>query len=168
MTRQYNNHGRDQFNIENLHLTQSVTGQDLLNKGLELLNRGNYSQAIDLLSEATKADPSISDAYYYLAIALLGGKKPKKIDGWTIKSIEEKLNAAISEDTRDSKYYMLWAIVKYGHYAMNSLIEKPPTSEQLFKYGKFIQPKDAREILYHLNDPSNPYWKYLDNKFEIS
>ncbi|NJL51837.1 MAG: hypothetical protein HC930_05690 [Hydrococcus sp. SU_1_0] len=76
-----------------------------------------------------------------------------------------KLNTAISEDAKSSKYYMLWAIIKHGYYVMNCLIEKSPTSEQLFHHGKSIQPKYAKEILYHLEDSSNPYWKYLYNKF---
>ncbi|MDJ0898070.1 MAG: tetratricopeptide repeat protein [Xenococcus sp. MO_188.B8] len=165
MTRQYNNYGHDQFNIENLQVTPSTNGQELFKKGLKLLNQRNYQQAIDVLNEATEADPSISDAHYYLAIALLRGKKPNKIDGWTIRDIEEKLNAAISEDANSSKCYMLWAIIKHGYYTMNCLIEKSPTSEQLFSYGKSIQPKYAKEIIYHLNDPSNKYWQYLYNKF---
>lgn len=165
MARKNINYGRDQFNIENLNFTSSTTGQELLNKGLKLLSQRNYQQAINVLNEAIKTEPSISDAYYYLAIALLCGKRPKKVDGWTIQNIEEKLNAAIAENAKSSKYYMLWAIIKYGYYVMNCLIEKSPTSEQLFSNGQFIKPKYAKEILYHLEDYSNPYWKYLYNNF---
>ena len=165
MTRKNINYGRDQFNIENIHFTPSATGQELLNKGIQLLNQRNYRQAIDVLSKAIKAEPSISDAYYYLAIALLGGKRPKKVDEWTIRDIEEKLDVAISNNASSSHCYMLWAIIKYGHYAMNCFIEKSPTSEQLFSHGKSIKHQYAREILFHLEDPSNPYWKYLYNNF---
>ena len=168
MTRQYDNHGRDQINVENIHITTPVTGEELLNKGLQLLNKRAYKQAIDVLNEATKTDPSLSDAYYYLAIALLSGKKPKKTDGWTITSIEEKLHSAVYGDATSSKYYVLWAIVKYGYYATNGFIENSPTSAQLFSQGESIQAEHAREILYYLNDPQNPYWMYLHNKFGIT
>lgn len=165
MTRQHNNYGRDQFNIENLHFTPSTTGRELLNRGLQLLSQRNYQQATTVLNNAIKTDPSLSDTHYYLAIALLSGKKPRKVDEWTIRDIEEKLNAAIHGDSKLSRCYVLWAIVKHGFYNMNGFIENSPTSAQLFSLGESIQAKDAREILYHLNDPSNTYWLSLYNKF---
>lgn len=147
----------------------SPTGQELLDRGIQLLNKRSYQEAIDVLNEATKTDPSISDAYYYLAIALLSGRKPRKIDGWTIESIEEKLNSAVKGVANPSKVYVLWAIVKHGYYMMNYSLERPPTSAQLFSQGESsIQAEHAKEILYHLEDPKNPYWIQLHNKFGIS
>lgn len=165
MTRRYDSYGRDQFNIENLHLTPSATGQELLNKGLQLLNQRNYRQAISVVNDAIKIDPSLSNTHYYLAIALLGGKRPRKVDEWTIRDIEEALNVAIHRDANSSRCYMLWAIIKHGFYDMNGFIENPPTSTQLFSLGESIQAEDAREILFHLDDNSNPYWRRLCNKF---
>ena len=163
MNRNYQSYGRDQINIENLHL--SKTGQELLNTGLQLLSQKNYKQAIEVLTDAIKTDPSLSGVQYYLAIALLEGKKPRKVDGWTIEKIEKYLSLAINRDTNPAKCYALWAIVKYGHYTMNSFIEYPPTSDELFRRGESIQAKDAREIFDHFSDPSNPYWLKLHNKF---
>ncbi|PSB51203.1 hypothetical protein [Chamaesiphon polymorphus] len=165
MTRQNNNYGRDQFNIENLHFNPAITGQKLFANGLQFLNQRDYKQASVAMSEAINVDPSMYDAYYYFAIALLSGNRPKKIDEWTIRDIEEKLSIAINRDSENLKCYTLWAIVKYGFYTMNRFIEKPPTSDQLFKKGESIQYEHAREILYHLNDPLNPYWVHLYNKF---
>jgi hypothetical protein len=165
MTRQYNNHGRDQFNIENLHLTPSTSGQELLNQGLQLLGQRNYREALCVLSDAISTDPSLSEGHYYLIIALLSGKRPRKIDEWTLKDIEEKMSVAIYSDSNPARCYALWAIIKHGFYAMNGFIERPPISSQLSRLGEAIQAKDAREILYHLHDPSNPYWLSLYNKF---
>jgi hypothetical protein len=148
---------------------QSVlpTGEDLLTTGLQLLSIRDYRNASDILSNAIKTDPSLSDAYYYLAIALLGGKKPRKIDRWTIQDIEEKLNAAISINSNIPKYYALLAIVKHGYYVTHKWKEEPPTSMQLFKKSDSIQTKQAKEILFHLKDEdlSNPYWMDLYSKF---
>lgn len=171
-----NNHGGKNYQVsagsigqvgDVIYIYPSVSVQELLNKGLQLLNQRAYQEAINVLSEATKTDPSISDAYYYLAIALLGGKKPKKVDGWTIKSIEEKLNSAVYGVANPSKVYVVWAIVKHGYYIMNGFLERPPTSAQLFSQGESIQAEHAKEILYHLHDPKNPYWIQLHNKFGI-
>jgi Tfp pilus assembly protein PilF len=57
MTRQYDNYGRDQLNIENLHFAPSTTGQELLNRGIQLLSQRNYQQAISVLSDAIRTDP---------------------------------------------------------------------------------------------------------------
>lgn len=169
-----NNYGGKNYQIgaeridhvgDNVYQSLSPSGEELLSKGVQLLNQRAYLEAGSLLKDAIKTEPSLSDAYYYLAIALLSGRKPRKIDVWTIKDIEEKLNAAIHGDAKSSKYYALLAIVKHGHYAMNHLIEKSPTSAQLFSLGESIQAEQAREILYHLDDPSNPYWVSLYNKF---
>lgn len=166
MTQQYNSYGRDQINIENIHLASSISGEELLNRGLQFLNQRAYPQAINVLSDATKLSPSISDAHYYLAIALLNGKKPKKLDGLTIQRIEENLNIAVNINADSSKCYILWAIVKNGYYTMNGFIEQPPTSAQLFRRGDLIQTEQAREIFFHLNDSTNEYWMKLYNKFE--
>jgi tetratricopeptide (TPR) repeat protein len=165
MTRQYDNYGRDQINIENLHYTQSITGQELLDRGIQLLSQRNYQQAIGVLRDAIKTDPLLADTHYYLAIALLSGKKPRKVDEWTIRDIEEQLGVAVHKDIKPLRCYVLWAIVKHGFYTMNGFIESSPTSTQLFSLGESIQPKDAREILHHLNDPSNPCWLKLYDKF---
>ncbi len=165
MTRQYNSYGRDLISIENLHFAPSITGQDLLNRGIQLLSQRNYPQAVSVLSDAIKIDPLLSDTPYYLAIALLSGKKPRKVDEWTIRDIEEQLRVAVDKDANPSRCYVLWAIVKHGFYTMNGFIENPPTSAELFSLGESIQAKDVEEILYHLNDPSNPCWLRLYNKF---
>ncbi|HBL11581.1 MAG TPA: hypothetical protein DD379_09275, partial [Cyanobacteria bacterium UBA11162] len=124
---------------DNIYPPLSPSAEEMLSKGVQLLNQRVYSEAESVLKDAIKTDPSLSDAYYYLAIALLRGRKPRKIDGWTIQDIEEKLNAAIDGNAKSSKYYVLLAIVKHGHYAMNSFIESSPTSAQLFSLGESIQ-----------------------------
>ena len=130
-----------------------------------MLSQRSYNQAANVLQSAVKTDPLLSEARYYLAIALLSGKKPRKIDEWTIRDIEENLDAATRRSSNNPKYYALWAIVKYGFYTMNGFIENAPTSIQLFSLGERIQSECAQEILYHLNDYSNPYWLNLYHKF---
>ena len=46
---------------------QSVlpTGADLLSKGLQLLSSRDYRNATDVLRDAVKSEPLLSDAYYW-------------------------------------------------------------------------------------------------------
>jgi tetratricopeptide (TPR) repeat protein len=143
-----------------------VDEKSLFSKGIQLLNKKAYQEAASLMNNVIKADPSISDAYYYLAIALLKGRKPSKVDQWTIESIEDNLKVAIRGNNTCCKYYVLWAIVKYGHFVMNCFSENSPNSEQLFNQGIAIQTEQAREIIFHINDPENVYWMRLNEKFK--
>jgi two-component SAPR family response regulator len=52
----------------------------LFSKGLQLLSRKAYQDAASLMNDVIKTDPSMSDAHYYLAMALLSGRKPSKVD----------------------------------------------------------------------------------------
>ena len=150
---------------DNIYQSSLPSGAELLKKGCDLLKRRAYVEAAKILQDAIMTDPLLSDAFYYLAIALLGGRKPREVDNWTIQDIEEKLNSAILGDTKTPKYYVLLAIIKYGYYSMNGFIDRHPTSAQLFDQGEPIDAEFAKEILYHLNDPKNPYWVQLQSKF---
>ncbi|NMG18625.1 hypothetical protein [Brasilonema bromeliae] len=90
--------------VGDIYQSPQVTAEELLHKGIQLLNQRAYRQAIDVLSDATKTNPSISDTHYYLAIALLSGEKPRKIDVWTIQSIESELNTAVGS----AKKFISW------------------------------------------------------------
>jgi hypothetical protein len=144
---------------------QSVpkSGKDLLDKGIQLLNQRDYSRAADVLECAIKSDPLLSDAHYYLAIALLNGKKPKKLDQWTVEEIEKNLSIAVRQDSNLTRGYALWAIVKHGYYTMNGFVEKPPTSTQLFYNVQFLSSQHIQELIYHFEDAENPYWAQLKN-----
>jgi len=164
----YISNGRDQINvdnIDNLYINEQPDGTTIFDEGLKLLECKNYQQAIIKFEKAIEIDPFLLDSYYYLAISLLRGNIPKKVEGKTIKKIEKYLESAINIDSKPAKYYALWAMIKYGYYFMNSVRERPPESYKLFTKSKSIEAKDAQEILQYLPDSSNKYWKRLDEKF---
>jgi hypothetical protein len=136
-------------------------GKEYLRNGVELLNRKSYVEASAALRKSIQADSNLSDAFYYLAIALLEGKRPRKLDKWRVEEIESNLQSALFAGSNTKKCYTLWAIVKYGYYSMNGFIEKEETSEQLFNQGQPLCGEAAKEIMYHVSDPSNPYWVQL-------
>lgn len=146
----------------------SPNEKELLDKGIQLLNRRAYKQAVEVLNNAIEKKSFVCHAHYYLALALLAGRKPRKTDKWTVEEVENNLSIVVASNSDLAHAYVLWAIVKHGYYAMNGLIEKVPTSAELFNQGASIQTEHAKEILYHIEDPTNPYWVYLYNRFTKS
>ena len=164
MSQQYNNFGRDQFNIDNVNVNAPASGKELYNKGLQLLRRKDYQNAYSLLKKVITADPSIVESYFYKSLALLKGKRPKKLDEWTVRKIEDGLSASIQLNAKKPASCALLAIVKYGYYDMNGFAETDPPSSELYKDCLSIENEDVREILSHITDPKNKYWVLLNSK----
>ena len=113
--------------------------------GICYLDLGLYDLAIKYFAKAVEEMPDNADSYYYYALALLKGKRPKILTLAEIREIEEYLNAAIKIDDTKSKYYYLWALIKYDFYKCNGLAMKAPTFEELLGEAK-NRPYDDTEI----------------------
>lgn len=96
-----------------------------------------YDLAIKYFSKAIELLPDYSDTYYYYALALLKGRRPKILTFSEIKVIEEYINAAIQIDNTKAKYYYLWAIIKHDFYLMNGFKQKPPILIDVIKEARF-------------------------------
>ncbi|MEM2144420.1 MAG: tetratricopeptide repeat protein [Candidatus Jordarchaeaceae archaeon] len=107
--------------------------------GICYLELGLYDLAIKYFSVAVEQIPNYADAYYYYALALLKGKRPKVLTLTEIKKIEDYLKAAIQIDDTKSKYYFLWALIKHDFYIKNGLRVNPPTFEELITQGNCKQ-----------------------------
>ncbi len=90
-----------------------------------------YDFAIRYFTKAIEQIPSFSDLYYYYALALFKGRKPRTLTLTEVRKIEEYLNAAIQIDNTKAKYYYLLAFVKYDFYMKNGLRVNPPTFKEL-------------------------------------
>ena len=108
-------------------------GELNLAMGICYLDLGVYDLATKFFSKAIEQIPDYGDAYYYYALALIKGRKPKVLTLKEVKKIEEYVNAAIQIDNTKSKYYYLWALIKYDFYIKNGLKMRPPTLEELIE-----------------------------------
>ncbi|MFX0137565.1 MAG: tetratricopeptide repeat protein [Candidatus Hodarchaeota archaeon] len=104
-----------------------------------------YDLAAQYFGKAIEQIPDHSDVYYYYAIALLKGKRPKVLSLTEIRKIEEYLGAAIQIDDSKSKCYYLWALIKHDFYIKNGLRIIPPSFEDLINKANGV-PYDKNEI----------------------
>jgi tetratricopeptide (TPR) repeat protein len=120
--------------------------------GICYLDLKLYDLAIKYFAKAIEQLPDYGDAYYYYALALFKGRRPKILTLTEIRKIEEYLNAAIQIDNTKSKYYYLWALIKYDFYIKNGLKVNPPTHEELISQAKSALGEDTEigKMLRHV------------------
>lgn len=100
----------------------------LLNQGIKLLEVKSYQQAIDAFKAVIGIDCSISDTYYYLAIAILKGRRPKLLKRNEVEEIDQLLNAATEMGDSDGTVQWFRALVRDDYYNGNRITKYPPPS----------------------------------------
>lgn len=92
----------------------------LYSVGLFYLELKNYELAVKNFAEAISQSPDDPDVYFYYAIALNGGKKPRKLMLKDVKKIEEYLNTALRLEKR-ANALILMALIKDDFYNGNCM-----------------------------------------------
>jgi tetratricopeptide (TPR) repeat protein len=133
----YDQRGQTVNNQVNISIEQqSQDAKKMLENGVQLVRVGAYKQAINILTDVIKITPLVPTAYYYLALALLEGKRPKVSIRPTIESIERNLETACQLNSDQAHYYYLWALVKYDFYFLNGFMIRPPSIKDLLQVGR--------------------------------
>lgn len=139
---QRNQHVNQQFNF-NLQNHQSLDPIDTLNQGVQLLEAKSYQQAVDLLRETIRIDSSLTVVYYYLALALLGGKRPKVLKRSQIEEIDQLLLTAIAMGDSDGTLQWFRALMRYDYYVENRMKCPSPSVSEI------ISQIDASSVDYN-------------------
>jgi tetratricopeptide (TPR) repeat protein len=122
-------------------------GESLFALGMFYLNLKLYDLAIKNFESAITYIPNEADAYYYYALSLIRGKRPKSMNLKDIRKIEEYLNTAIQLDDK-ANYYYLAAIINYDYYAGNGMrIPKPDYNELLSEADTAEKDKTEVDVL---------------------
>jgi tetratricopeptide (TPR) repeat protein len=125
--------------------------------GLHYLDLGDYRSAIDSLTKAREKSPLDAGIAYYLAVATIGGRRPKTMRHSEIKMVEEYLDAAIKLDSEQFHYFYLLALVKYDYYWLNGLRASAPDVNELLAYASHCRPvrSELDQLLRHVSVPAN-------------
>ena len=154
---------RIQGNVYNVHHgTQAPTAQDLLMRGVGLVRAGAYQEAATMLTQSLLAAPS-GDGNYYLALALLQGKRPKVLNYSQAVSIRQKLASACSLDSSKAHYWYLRALVEYDFFLENGFSDEISEIEDLLDTGDRCkrQRPFLAELLEHVPVHDNDIYEYL-------
>lgn len=113
--------------------------------GLLFLQLRLYDTALRNFQRTVDLEPDYADGYYYVALAMLRGRRPQTLMLQEIRAIESRVGAALQLDPRPAKYYFLLAAVRYDYYVCNGLSSPSPSHRELLGMAKDKE-YDASEI----------------------
>jgi len=99
--------------------------------GLCYLHLRLFDLAIRHFGRAVELMPESSDVYYYYALAMIRGRRPKTLSLNEVRQIEAYVSSAMQLDGTRAKYNYLAAILKYDYYLANGLRVPDPSAEEL-------------------------------------
>lgn len=100
--------------------------------GLFYLTNGAYQYALPQFRKVVEIDPLNADAYFYIAVAMLGGVKPFIKGISEIETIVENLNLAEQMEEK-AIYFYLHAYIAYDYYKRKFIGCTPSYQELLLK-----------------------------------
>jgi tetratricopeptide (TPR) repeat protein len=95
-----------------------------------------YDLALKHFRQSVGLEPDFADGYYYVALTMLRGKRPKTLMIQEVRAIEAQLCAALQLDPRPAKYYFLLAAVRSDYYLTNGLTSPSPSSRELLAMAR--------------------------------
>lgn len=98
--------------------------------GLFYLANGAYQYALPQFKKVVEIDPLNGDAYFYIAVSMLGGVKPFIKSFKEIQTIVENISLAEQIDPK-AVYYYLHAYVAYDYYKRKYIGCNPSYTELL-------------------------------------
>jgi tetratricopeptide (TPR) repeat protein len=112
---------------EFLSETDSQDGSTFYVLGLLYLKLKLYDLAIDNFKKAIKRISYEADIYYYLALSMVRGRRPKTLNLQDVRMIERYVEAAIQLDEGQANYYYFLAILRFDYYFSNGLSVPSPS-----------------------------------------
>jgi len=126
-------------------LTNSEDGDLHLQIGLLYLQLRLFDIALKHLRRSVDLCPEAADHYYYYAVALFRGRRPRSLMMQEAQAIERYLETAMSLDSQPGKYYLLLALLRFDYYEKNGLTARLPSSQELLAQAS-RKDRDAWEI----------------------
>ncbi|RLK24168.1 hypothetical protein DER29_2065 [Micromonospora sp. M71_S20] len=149
-----------QINADAVHINPSDGPEELMSYGRRAVAERLYKRAAEYFTEAIAKGAPGSDPHYYLALALLGGRRPSRMGReaqQVMARVEEHLGRALQVDPAAAHVRALWVAVKRDHYADRH--DPGPSVADLEAGAGDIDPVHAAEIAPFLGNRENRLWK---------
>ncbi len=105
--------------------------EETLARAAALLGAGDYAAARRLLELSLDGAAESADLHYYLALALLGGRRPKYLKVAEAQEIEGHARRALSLADCAAHHVCLLALLRRDFYLENHLVSPEPRFEEL-------------------------------------
>jgi hypothetical protein len=131
--------------------------------GLSYLDKKLYDLSTASLQRALGKTSKEADLLYYLALACIGGRRPRTLPLSTIRKIESYLCGAIQLANMPAHYKILLAMVKYDYYAGNGLrVPGPPINEILREADRGnVDSREMEIMLRHVQLAGDEHLKLI-------
>lgn len=132
-------------------------------KGICFLELGLFDFAAKSLDRAIELNPENPDTYYYRAIAMVKGRKPRLLSMTEIEAVEKMLSAAAQLGTTRAACHYLRLIVRADYYPRFGLRVPPPTVIELLAEAQSLScdPQELQKLLTLVPVPDGPALAYL-------
>lgn len=158
---------KDGIDASNIFLLEERKNDNLLQIGINFLEKKSYQQSINTLKDLIKNNPESSDAYYYLSLALLKGRRPKVLKRTEIEEIEQLLCATPTTNSDlDGNIQYFLALIKEDYYFGNRIKCPPPSIQDILTSAsrKSININKLRILLLNIPMLDNRLYATLAKK----
>lgn len=130
--------------------------QHLLDVGKRYLSSRSYSQAETALRSSIGKSIENTEAFYYLALAILRGRRPRSLHRRQVLEIEELMRPLAESNEPQYHHLLLLAYLKHDYYLANGQKVTLPSPAELLAMSEAVQPDHykLKELSQHL--PPSP------------
>ena len=139
------------------------TDQMLFLAGLKLLRQKKYPEAATTLQQHAEIAPDDPQTRFYWGLAVMGGRKSRRLDGLLVKKLEQSLQP-FCQDRQVAFINVLLAIIKHGYYTSNGFKVPGPSIQELLQ-DVSLDSEKAADLLTHLDEPENEVWRLVASTF---
>ncbi|WP_431934758.1 hypothetical protein [Micromonospora sp. RP3T] len=149
-----------QINADTVIAGVTTSPDELMGYGRRAIAEGLYPKAVEFFTEAIAKGAAGADPHYYLALALLGGRKPSRMGSGaqrTMDQVDEHLGRALQIEPTAAHVRALWIALKRDHYA--DRIDHGPSVAELQAGLGAVAPVHAAEITPFTESREDPLWQ---------
>jgi S1-C subfamily serine protease len=129
--------------------------------GLDALTDGNYQVALADFRAVCARWPDDTDSWFYVALAALGGQRPRAHPTAYVEEIDRLLAHAASLADPAPHVLALWALIREDHHRSRGIRARPNDTELRARITK-VSTWHAREICRHVPAPETATWRTLN------
>lgn len=130
----------------------------LLALGICYIRLGLFDPADRFLDKLLATHPTDASGYFYKALAVLKGRRPRTCSLDAVKTVERLVLTAMELEPAGGRHELLLAAVRHDYYALNGLRMPPPTPDELIaaSFEKYVDLAEADQGLSLLMIPDCP------------
>jgi TIR domain len=140
---------------------QSSLDHTGLEHAVRLFRARAFRDAARLLTTLEQQHPTNPDVRFYLALCLLGNKRPKLLSMRSVASVEQHIITGLTLNPSSDHLRLLLALVRSDYYELNGLRSPAPDSSTILAANPRTEPEKVADILLSVSAPGNALWNRL-------